>query len=154
VIAGSPFVVANDGGVATLTLSGAFVPNEAGLARVACAAADALPVAFGSPATSTWRYDRTPDCSRAGFCPILIERSAALPGERASAAVVPTIAAASAASVANVTRREAAGRMVIGTPSTAMSRHPPSGLPRIPDEERPNVSIGRDSGGQSSAARG
>ena len=113
-IAGSAFVVANVGPVAAVTPIGALVwKRSAGAARAGFTG-DALPVDAGSFATSTWRYDRTPDCSRPGSCPIRIERSAAWLPERASAAVVPTIDAARAASVASVTRREAAGRMVIG----------------------------------------
>src|SRR4029078_10278380 len=93
VIAGSAFVVAKVGPVAAVTPIGAFVVNDLGLARCGFTG-DALPVEPGSPSTSTWRYERTPDCSRPGFCPILIERSAAWPGDRASAAVVPTTEAA------------------------------------------------------------
>src|SRR4029079_4896358 len=113
VIAGSAFVVAKVGPVAAVTPIGAFVVNDLGLARCGFTG-DALPVEPGSPSTSTWRYERTPDCSRPGVCPVLIETSAACTCDRASAGVVPTIDAARAASVARVTRREAAGRMVIG----------------------------------------
>ena len=113
VIAGSAFSVANVGAVAVRTLGAFAWKRSAGAARAGCTG-EALPVDSGSAATSRWRYERTPACSRPGFCPIRIERSASWLPDRACTAVVPTIDAARAASVASVTRREAAGRMVIG----------------------------------------